>query len=164
MVHLRLLELEGEYISAMEDVYGILPMPMLNEEQDDYYTIAHDQLSVLGVPANRKTAEQLEMVGAFLDLMGYYAETEVTPVYYDMCLKGRYFENPRSLDMLDKLTTNLYIDPALIYHDIVGSPHAKWRGWIHENKTAVGSPVTSLSKTMVNHVKKINDEFLKIAD
>ncbi len=163
MAHLRLMELEGEYLSGMEDVYGILPMPLLNSEQDDYYTMAHDQISVIGVPNTRKTAEELEMIGAFLDLMGYYSYTEVTPVYYDMCLKGRYFENPRALDMLDTLTSGLYIDPGVIYHEIVGSPLASWRQWIGSNKTSVASSITILGRNMTAQVKKVNTAFEKIA-
>lgn len=163
MAHLRLMELEGEFISQMEDVYGILPMPLLNSDQDNYYTMAHDQISVVGVPNTRKSESELEMIGAFLDLMAYYSYTEVTPVYYDMCLKGRYFENPRALDMLDKLTEGLYIDPAVIYHEVLGGPLASWRQWIGSNKTSVASSITILGRNMGAHVKKVNTAFEKIA-
>jgi hypothetical protein len=80
-----------------------------------------------------------------------------------MCLKGRYFENPRALDMLDKLTEGLYIDPAVIYHEILGGPLASWRGWIGSNKTSVASSITILGRNMNAYVKKVNNAYEQIA-
>ena len=163
MVHLRLMELEGEYLRQMEDIFGIVPMPMLNSEQGGYYTTAHDQISVVGVPNTRKEAAELEMIGAFLDLMGYYSATEVTPQYYEVCLKGRYYENQTAQNMLDILTKGLYIDPAFIYSEALGSPVASWRGWVAANKTYVTSAVTVLEKSMRSHIDSINNAFKKLA-
>jgi hypothetical protein len=163
MVHLRLMELEGEYLRQMEDIFGIVPMPMLNSEQGGYHTVAHDQISVVGVPNTSKEAAELEMIGAFLDLMGYYSATEVTPQYYEVCLKGRYFENPRAQDMLDILTKGLYIDPGAVYHNLLGEPLGAWRGWVGSKKTGVGSAITILERTMKSHIKQVNTKYEKIA-
>jgi hypothetical protein len=158
-----MLELEGEDICQMEDIFGIVPMPMLNSEQGNYYTTLHDQFSVIAVPNTNKSSSELEMIGAFLDLMGYYSATEITPQYYEICLKGRYLENQTAQNMLDILTKGIYIDPAFIYSEALGGPVGSWRGWVAANKTYVTSALTVLERSMRSHIDSINNAFKKPA-
>ena len=163
MVHLRMIELQSEQMLQMEDAYGILPMPMLNSEQDGYYTTLHDEFSVIAIPNTSKSADELEMIGAFLDLSGYYSYNHLTPAYYNLCLRGDSFDNPHDLDMLRILTDGIYVDPAIIYADALGSPLASWRSWVATNRTYINPSLKALGQNMSNNIKRVNSAFEKIS-
>ncbi len=78
-------------LSAMEDSFGILPMPKLTEEQDDYYSLLNTwTTNAYAIPTNIDQ-ETAEFAGAVLEAMGYYSweahADSLAVEYYERVLK-----------------------------------------------------------------------------
>ena len=58
-------------LSAMEDSFGILPVPKLTEEQDDYYSLLNTWTTNAYAITTNNTEEQAEFAAAVLEAMGY---------------------------------------------------------------------------------------------
>jgi hypothetical protein len=64
------------------------------------------------VPA---VSEDLETVGAIVELLGYHSEQIITPAYYDKTLNGTYVRDEESKDMLDIIFNNRIYDVGHLY-------------------------------------------------
>ncbi|MBO4795393.1 MAG: hypothetical protein J5547_04855 [Clostridia bacterium] len=80
--------------------YGILPMPLYNKEQDDYYTTCRDNYSVFAVPATT-TDDALEFVGIITEALCVESSRTVIPQYYNIVLKERNTTDADSVEMID---------------------------------------------------------------
>ncbi|MBQ9716667.1 MAG: hypothetical protein IJV76_01610 [Clostridia bacterium] len=137
MVTLRLIEAEGAHLRGMEDDYGILPIPKL-DETDEYYSYAHDQFNSYGMPTTLKE-ERFDLVGATLEYMAYQSKLLVMPAYYDNALKFKYASDPDSGEMLDLIFDNFKVDAGVFYTKNLNSVHQGLRGLIANNSNDVAS-------------------------
>ena len=80
--------------------YGILPMPMYNTDQDDYYTTCKDNYSVFAVPATVSDSE-LEFIGIITEALCVESSKTVIPQYYNIVLKERNTTDADSVEMID---------------------------------------------------------------
>lgn len=90
--------------------YGILPYPMLDEDQESYYSL--DWSGLMCVP---KTAQNSDMVGEVIELLAYYSDEEVLPTYYDLMLGEKLSRDPESKEMLDIIFDNIVFDAGMNY-------------------------------------------------
>ncbi|MDD7670227.1 MAG: hypothetical protein PT943_03060 [Ruminococcus sp.] len=78
-------------LSAMEDSFGILPVPKLTEEQDDYYSLLNTWTTNAYAITTNNTEEQAEFAAAVLEAMGYYSwegnVDSLAVAYYERVLK-----------------------------------------------------------------------------
>ena len=108
-----------EKLRDFKQEYGILPMPMFDEDQGHYNSYAGDNSSLIAVPT---TVKNPEMVGAFLELMGEYSYKKVTPSYYEVAMKGKYLRDDESCQMFDLIIDSAWYDFANINTSVVGDP------------------------------------------
>ncbi len=161
MATLRLIEVEDEYLRNMTDKYGIIPLPMLNEEQDDYYSYAHDQMTAFGM-ANTVSEDRREMLGAVLEAMASESYRYITPAYYEVALKSKYVSDPESWTMLDLVTNNLYIDAGVLYTKSINSVHQMFRTIVGSNSGSAATKFTSIKKPTLSAVDKLNESLRDI--
>lgn len=88
----------GQELRAMNDDYGILPLPKFDEEQEEYRTLSSNLSSLVVVLS---TVTDLEMVGSTLELMAAESYKQVTPAFFDIVLKGKYSDAPQDAEMYD---------------------------------------------------------------
>ncbi|MCL2159827.1 MAG: extracellular solute-binding protein, partial [Oscillospiraceae bacterium] len=109
-VRLRIVE----NLRSMDKDFGILPLPKLDENQDDYYT---DVISYTGclvcVPAN---ASNPERTGHILEAICAESKYTTMPAYYDVTLKTKMARDEDSSDMLDIIFKNRIWDIGEIYN------------------------------------------------
>ena len=90
----------GSGLRDMKDAYGVLPLPMLNEEQGEYRTSFGNVASLVTIlsslPNDRK-----ELVGATLELMAAESYKQVTPAYFEIAVKTKYAESPEDAQIYD---------------------------------------------------------------
>ncbi len=103
------LMIAAESFGNMTDPYAIIPYPKLDELQEDYMTLMHDDATVFAIPKTVSAAE-LEHHGAVLEAMCSESYREVTPVYYDVVLKSRYSQDPDSARAVDMIRANIRTD------------------------------------------------------
>ena len=102
----------GSNLRDMQDDYGVLPLPKFDEEQADYYT-TFDNTSSLVVVLSTCTAT--DKVGATLELMGAEAYKQVTPAYFEICLQGKYSDEPQDAAMYDRIIKNFVFNFGFCY-------------------------------------------------
>ena len=99
-VRLRIVE----NLRAMDTDFGILPIPKLDEIQDDYYT---DVISYTGVlmcvPA---TVRDDSRTGHILEAICAESKYTTMPAYYDVTLKTKMARDEDSSEMLDIIFKN----------------------------------------------------------
>ncbi len=97
----------------MEDLYGILPHPLLNEEQEAYSSLVwvhHD--ASLGIPMH---VTDPEMCAIILEAMSWESYYTVYPVFYDTILLNRAAKDEDSKRMLEVIFDARSYDPGQYY-------------------------------------------------
>jgi hypothetical protein len=90
----------------METDFGIIPYPMYDEAQGEYYA----RVSYFMPPIIPITNQDLELTGAVLEMSNYLAKQSITPAYYEISLKGKYSRDEESVEMLDLIFDHRVID------------------------------------------------------
>ena len=110
-------------LSEMTDLYGILPYPKYDEEQEDYSSLVwihHD--SILGIPADVADAE---MCAVILEALSWSAYYDVYPVFYDTILLDRAAKDADSKRMLQLIFKTRIYDPGQYWDTTTGLQHAQ---------------------------------------
>ncbi len=116
--HVQQLNKADSALRDFKDPYGLLPIPKYDEAQENYYTIPHDQYSIIFVPAN---CSDPDLVGAFIEVMNYESYKTVTPAYFETALKTKYLDGNEDAEMYDIIVAGKCFDPAVIYSNYTGN-------------------------------------------
>ncbi len=163
MATLRLVSVETDYLRNMQDKYGIIPIPKLDESQEDYSTFIHDQFTAFAV-VSTVAEENLDMMGAFLEAMASESYKSVVPVYYEIALKTKYVDDEESGRMLDLIYGSIYIDAGVLYTKTLNSVHQQLRTIIRSKNNTVSSTFKSLGKIVERQLDVMNESIAKIQE
>ncbi len=100
---------------SMEMNFGILPNPMFDEEQKQYYTPASSQGYLPGV-CIPSCASDLERTGVITEALAYYSSEYLTPAFYEASVKGVLTRDEESNEMLDIIFNTKVYDLGYIYN------------------------------------------------
>jgi hypothetical protein len=103
----------------MPSDFGIVPFPKYDKAQDNYYTVSHDEYSLLCVPVTADPAKY-QMIGAVTEAVAAEGYRSVTPAYFDIALKNKYSRDDESSRVLDILAERNTFQPAIIYSNSLG--------------------------------------------
>ena len=106
------------YLSGMER-FAIIPTPLLDKDQQEYGSGAHDGLTIFGISrySNCPIAS-----AATLELMAYYGSLLVTPTYVNSVLKGsETIHDPESIAMIDKIRAGFDSDFAAAWSEKISN-------------------------------------------
>ena len=106
----------GSLFREMTDDYGILPLPKFDEEQGDYHTLASSSLMAV-----LSTCQNPEKLGATLELMSAEGYKQITPAYFEVCLKGKYSDAPDDAEMYDRIINGILFNFGNSYSKSIGS-------------------------------------------
>ncbi len=105
--------------------WGVIPHPKRNAEQAEYYSI--QEAAICFCYAIPVTVDQMpdyqaagfesgrEMVGYFLNAMGYESRDTLTPAYYNQVVMRQMVPDEETADMLQLALKNKVYDPVIIY-------------------------------------------------
>lgn len=99
---------------GMEDDFGIIPTPLFDENQSQYYTyvIPYDVFAA-SIPV---TANSKDKSGTAIQAMAILSNYYVTPAYYDITITGKGFRDEDSEEMLDIILKSTVYDLARMYN------------------------------------------------
>ncbi len=83
-----------------EFVTGLIPYPMLNEDQGEYVSRAANIAHLCYIPTTNNVREE---TGIILEGMSIESYNSVRPVYYDVTLSLKEAKDEESLDMVDTI-------------------------------------------------------------
>ncbi len=157
---MRLCSVETEQFATMEDEYGIIPAPKLNEEQEKAYTFLHDQFTSYGITSVHTGKEDtVQMLGAVLEALAVESYKTVIPTYFELALKGRYLDDSESWRMLDMIYENVKIDAGVLYTKVLNSVHQIPRNMVLNGTNSVISQAAALDMAMKRVLPKFLDAF-----
>ncbi len=104
-----------ELIREMETDFGLLPHPLYDENQDDYYTYVNTWgAPVFGLPVSLNE-EEAEKAAVLMNVLGAEGKNYLTPAYYEKCLKGQRARDDESEAMLDIIFASTKVDFGSLY-------------------------------------------------
>ena len=140
----------------MENDFGILPYPKLNEVQDKHYTtISPFNSQFICIPV---VNSDIKRTGTLTEALGYYGEKDITPALYDITLKGQAARDSESSEMLDIIFDNLIYDIGYYYQ--VGPYNKQLIIYLRERNNAWAS----MYETYVNAAQSSLDTINKAYD
>ena len=101
-------------LRQMDTDFGILPIPMYEENQaSGYGHIANSYVTpFVCVPSD---APELERTGIIIDALARKGMEHITPAYYDVSLKGKFSRDDESQEILDLVFSTLVWDISFYY-------------------------------------------------
>ncbi len=141
---------------AMEDDFGVLPVPKWNEDQQEYYTnVDNGAADVIGV---LKTVKNTELVGAVIEAMSATSYTYVMPLYCNTVLELRAARDPETSEMLRMIMDTRVMDWETLY--------SGYDGWATRQRKLVNTfncpELVSGIAERVNAVQKIYENIMEI--
>ena len=103
--------------NSLQDVsfdFAILPFPLYDKDQEDYYTITSYWVSMYSIPTN---APDPSMSAAVLECLSSYGYRYLTPVIYQESFQYRYLDTLENARMFDLLHDTLVFDPGRLFAD-----------------------------------------------
>ena len=97
-------------LATME--FGIAPMPKLNKEQEEYWTITNGSFAA----CISKSCEDPEFSAYMLDQCACQAKNFITPAYVEANLKWKALRDDDSADILDYIFDHIIYDTAGVYN------------------------------------------------
>ncbi len=101
------LRLISQYLSEMEDAYGILPEPKYDTYQEEYLSFVNGSTSLVMLA---KTEADTEFVGTIMEAMATYNYSHVTPNMFQVVTKLQAAQDPASAEMVDLIIRNRVFD------------------------------------------------------
>ena len=139
----------SQQLRDMENDYGVLPMPKLDETQENYISVSKDSIPLYGLP---KTVSENGRDAALAVLEASAAEgyKNVTPVYFENALKNKYLRDERSVDIINMMSENPVSDFGAQYLDL--GFHSFMR---NQKKESIASSLENRSKVFVKNLDKM---------
>ena len=123
-------------LSEMENDYGLLPYPLLDETQNEYGTRVQDSMNLLSVPID---ARNPELSGAVLEALAAQSYRTVTPAFFDVALKNRYSRDPETAEMMELIKDSILINFESVYNESIGYPWFVLRSLMPEKSNSFAS-------------------------
>ncbi len=150
----------SEDLRDMQSDYGIVPYPKYDENQESYATIAHDNYSLMCVPAYIDES-RFEMIGAVTEAMAAESYRTVTPAYLEVALKDKFLRDEHSAAMLDIIMSGMKFDPAGVYSNSLGDVLHIIRG-IYDKQENIVSFYEKREKVYTKAFEKFNEKYLAL--
>lgn len=137
--------------------YGIIPLPKLDDTQEEYLSAYTDRFFV--VPVNK---QDTEFIGLMLEAMSAEGYKKVIPAYYEVALKQKFTYDDESVQILELINEVRILDFAFVYCN-------NFNGMVNEllNPTKPSKDFVSLyakrEKTLLSAVEKVSDIFVDLA-
>ncbi len=142
-----------------EDVeYGIMPAPLYDSDQKEYYTCVANWMSLYGLPINCENPDQMSAV---LECMASEGYRQVSPAVFEVSMKIRYAFDMDSSSMYDRIREGIVFDLGRIFgmqmNDVTQS---LFRHKVRDNQNWLASTVSqklqletyckNISKQLIN--------------
>ncbi len=94
--------------------FAVVPYPMYNEDQQNYYSITGYWVTIFSIPYNVKDTGMSEAV---LEALGSDAYRTLTPTVYTNAFQYRFLETLENAEMLDLIHDSIVYDTGRIFAD-----------------------------------------------
>lgn len=100
---------QWEFMTDMQDDFGVVPLPKYNEEQEKYYARVCDGHANCVPVAN----SDLRFTSIILEALAVESLNIVNPAYFEDAIENRYLRDPeQSMEIIRMLQKNIVVDLA----------------------------------------------------
>lgn len=139
------------------DEFGIVPNPLVTEEQDEYYTYCSAKWAYAAVIPTSLQGTDAEYAAYMLELMAYGGMKYITPAYYETTLKYRDLRDDESGEMLDIVFSNVVYDLGIIYE--FGGVSSMIQEMMGNNSTDVASTIEGKTSAIEEAITKCVESY-----
>ncbi len=100
----------SSHLPSSEIDYGIIPCPKLDSSQEEYVSAGWANSNFALAVTGRLQGDELEWVGAFLDVYCFLGYEYVKPAKYDAIMKYQVANDPVASEMMDIIFGNMIFD------------------------------------------------------
>lgn len=155
LMTLEYMEAAREQLRGMEDSYYIIPMPKLDENQDQYYSYIFNNLTVQSVPVTNGNPDATFATMEALASESYY---NVTPVFFEDCMQNKYARSETTVQMLEIIRDSCYVDYEYIYGDLFRTPAFIFRDQVSRKKSDAASYIEKNSSKIESAIEKAMEQ------
>jgi len=134
----------------MEDAYGILPYPKMDEEQENYISSSRTTHNSFCIPI---TCSDTGAAGAVMEALSSVKYSNVAPAYFEIALKVKYSHDDESAVMYDLIRDTMYFDFGYTYNTAIDTPEGVFTSSI-KNKDSIASNVASRGNALQTSLDK----------
>ena len=141
----------------MKSDYGVLPYPKYDTEQEEYYSFAHDQMTIFAIPLTVSNND-IDAVSAFLEVMASEGHNTVMPTYYEKVLTTRNVRDPESVEILQGILSSVNNDRSWFFNYATGRINniiLREQIWHNTNE---------VSSTYRENYQQVNEKLLSVKD
>lgn len=129
-------------------MFGIVPYPMYDEQQGEYYSMLHTTGGVVAIPCT-VTGQQRADVAYMLEAIAYESVSTVTYLYYDLNLTSKNVTDEESRPMIDLIMQSRVYDAA--YHlGIGGTVVSNLAGAMRPGKAGTVASIAKSAQKQIN--------------
>lgn len=143
-------------LKQVEFKFGMLPIPMYNEDQENYVTCMAFPFTMYALST---ASPNPEAAAATLELMAYQSYLKITPALFEESMKLRYSDEGEDSIMYDIIRECVYIDVGRIFTTHVNNlSYSLVRNCIASNGAGSWmSSKTAQSTVFRKHIRLINE-------
>lgn len=145
-------------LRSMDTDFGIIPYPKYDNEQENYYTTAHNSVSMMCFPITVKDEEMSAIITEALCAESY---RNVIPQYYDKVLKAKGARDDESAEMIDLIRDSLIFDFGWVHSIPMGSIGTIMQELLQKNSSGLSSYWASQENKVLAGLEKINEAYSK---
>ncbi|MBE6560196.1 MAG: hypothetical protein E7662_03640 [Ruminococcaceae bacterium] len=147
----QLLAAVNAALRDMEDDYGIIPFPKLDETQADYMNLLFNSSTVATVPI---TCKQHENVGAVIEAMCAESYRSVVETFYETALKMKYSRDSYSGQCIDIIRNVTRKNLMYEYNGQLGYPAMLITNCVAANNNDIASSIASVIPAANEKIKQ----------
>ncbi len=138
-------------LTDMEDDYIMLPVPMIDEDQGEYYCMVNSYVNCfVGITSN---CSDSEVTSAILESMAYAGYNDIRPVVYERVLKTRLSRDAVATQLIDLVFDSAYIDYGVIEKFGVTDDYKQGVSTVLYNYLKEGESLTSALASIQSQVE-----------
>jgi hypothetical protein len=146
----------GGGLEIMEDVYTILPYPMLDENQENYNSGVMDNYTVLGL---YKLAPDYEFASIITEALNIEAMNILYPAYYDEALCKKYVTDERYVEMVDIVLEGRRFDMGTLFQENLSRVSMMFRDVVRSGRNVMKDYIDSSSENVNTGITNIIDAY-----
>ena len=147
----------ADHLREMDDDFGVIPIPKLNDTQEKYTTYVHNGFSAFAIIT---TCKDTGMAAAVCEAMGAENYRNVTAAYYEVALKVKYSRDDVSSQMLDMIRDSIRFDFAYINDLYLGEPMGQFRDLVINGPGTATSALTSKMTACQTKLNALLDNYM----
>jgi len=148
----------SEELRGMEDDFGMIPYPKLDETQENYRSLVHDTKAFGVVPL---CCTHLEETGAVIEAMSSESWKTLTPTYYETALKVKYVRDEISAQMIDIIYDSISTEFAYVYYTSLSNAGMIYRTLVTKNSNDFMSEWAKIENSAEAALEKLIAAYLE---